>query len=294
MLALLAVLSQVGIGTLSVRHGVLPAVLGFSSSITGSQVVDQTNAYRSSLGLGTLSSDSRLVAAATAKGNNMCAEQYWAHVSISGKTPWSFIKAAGYNFSVAGENLARDFSDTGSVMTAWENSSSHKENLVNPAYRDIGVSVVYCSLLGSDTAIVVQMFGAGSSAVARAPSTLTAKATPRATPRILALLKTPEPSIEPTIEPTPASSPVLLALANPTLVLESKPSENNINAFTPLQITKAITLGILGMLSAVLLLDMYLVHQRRTVRIAGKNVAHLIFLAGIAIVVLVIRSGVVL
>lgn len=136
-----------------------PGVLGVSSNITVSQVIDGTNKERQRLGLPPLSENQALNDAARRKAANMLEENYWAHFSPTGKDPWGFISAAGYKFSYAGENLARNFSNSGDVVVAWMNSSSHRENIVNAKYKDIGIAVVEGTLQGQQTTLVVQMFG---------------------------------------------------------------------------------------------------------------------------------------
>src|SRR5260221_5046122 len=100
-----ATLIAVFVLTKTLTTTTLPTVLGFASSITTSQVVTQTNEQRAALGLPALVVNGELNLAAQAKGNHICADQYWAHISPSGLTPWVFIKNAGYRYAVAGENL---------------------------------------------------------------------------------------------------------------------------------------------------------------------------------------------
>ena len=290
------VLSGIIIGASVLTHAftstALPTVLGFASSITASQVVEQTNQQRTSLGLSRLTMNSALNQAATAKGNNMCADQYWAHISPSGTTPWVFIKNAGYRYSVAGENLARDFADTSAVVSAWMASPTHRANIVNDRYKDIGVAVIDCKLLGSDTALVVQMFG---SQVTGEPTTNVAGAT---TIRKTTIAKTPAATPSPSSAPSQVegteSVPRLLANANPTLVLSTPPPQANpttLRFLSPLQVIKSVMVSILVLLIVVLFIDMWLVEKRQTVRLVGKNMAHILFLSGILLVVLLIKVG---
>ena len=97
---------------------VKPGVLGYSSEITAQKVLDQTNQQRTKLGLTALKYNSVLSQSAAKKAQDMFANNYWAHNSPSGTTPWDFFKSVGYKYSVAGENLARDFYDTESLMKA--------------------------------------------------------------------------------------------------------------------------------------------------------------------------------
>ncbi|MCA9381951.1 hypothetical protein KC660_00915 [Candidatus Dojkabacteria bacterium] len=144
-----------------------------ASNIDPGQLVSLANQERSALGLGTLTVDQRLVNAAHAKGLDMLEKDYWAHFGPNGESPWQFIKAAGYSYQYAGENLARDFSSTTSVHQAWMNSPTHKANIVKAEYTNIGISVVEGDLNGEQTILVVQMFGTpiGSTAKATTPTT---------------------------------------------------------------------------------------------------------------------------
>ena len=90
----------------------------------------------------------------------MIDRDYWAHVAPDGTQPWKFFTSFGYKYRYAGENLARDFSNASSAMDAWMNSPTHKENILNPKYKEIGIGVVEGDLAGTDTTIIVQFFGA--------------------------------------------------------------------------------------------------------------------------------------
>ena len=48
-----------------------------------------------------------------------------------------------YNFSVLGENIAFNYPDTASVMTAWLNSAGHRANILGADYTEIGVGIAY-------------------------------------------------------------------------------------------------------------------------------------------------------
>ena len=123
-------------------------------------LVSMTNSVRAREGLGALSVNSQLTAAASAKAQDMLANQYFAHTSPSGKTPWDFIKAAGYNYAYAGENLAIGYTDAGELFSAWMASATHRENILNSNFREIGVAVISGAYEGEETTVVAQEFGA--------------------------------------------------------------------------------------------------------------------------------------
>lgn len=154
---LLIVLLQVSFNIFSF---VKPGVLGISSNVEKSRIIELTNEERKKINLSPLKENSALDKAALKKAQNMFEEDYWAHYSPSGKDPWGFITSEGYKYSFAGENLARNFYESGDVVAAWMASPTHKDNIVNPNYNEMGIAVVEGNLKGERTTLVVQMFGA--------------------------------------------------------------------------------------------------------------------------------------
>jgi len=118
-----------------------------------------TNLEREEQGLSPLSLNMFLNEAAQRKAADMFAFDYWAHKSPSNREPWDFFEEVGYDYIYAGENLARDFSTSEAVVAAWMMSPSHKDNIINGQYQEIGVAVVNGTLRGVETTLVVQLFG---------------------------------------------------------------------------------------------------------------------------------------
>lgn len=147
---------QVALGTLS---RVRPEILGISTKISSQEVITLTNQQRQGMGIAPLSENELLDRAALAKGEDMVAKNYWAHISPDGKTPWVFISGTGYKYISAGENLARDFSDAPAVVSAWMASKSHRENLLDPNFKEIGVAVLDSNIGGVNGVLIVQEFG---------------------------------------------------------------------------------------------------------------------------------------
>ena len=135
------------------------SLLGYANNISVESVLQLTNEQRINNGLSPLVADSQLNNAAQLKAADMFKHNYWAHISPTGVQPWSFFNMAGYTYSYAGENLARDFDDSNSVVIAWMNSPGHRENILNVKYQDIGLAVVNGTLDGVETTLVVQEFG---------------------------------------------------------------------------------------------------------------------------------------
>ncbi len=127
---------------------VLPAVL-----------VDLTNDVRISNNEQSLTRNTVLDDAARLKAEDMASLGYFAHNSPTGITPWNWFNKAGYVFVYAGENLAIDFSESVDVENAWLNSPTHKANILNNHFTEIGIATAEGVYQGHPTTYVVQMFG---------------------------------------------------------------------------------------------------------------------------------------
>lgn len=158
----------------SVATTALLAVVLFLASIFGNQVVrtspqlasikaaflvDLANDDRQDQGLSPLVINEKLVSAAGTKAADMAAKGYFAHQSPDGRMPWDFITAAGYSYIYAGENLAVNFYDSGEVERAWMDSPTHRKNIMNDRYTEIGIATAPGIYKGDSTVFVVQMFG---------------------------------------------------------------------------------------------------------------------------------------
>ena len=58
-----------------------------------------------------------------------------------GTTPWSWIEKENYDYNYAGENLAMDFQSAEKMEEAWMASPTHRANILNGKYREIGMAV---------------------------------------------------------------------------------------------------------------------------------------------------------
>jgi len=117
------------------------AVLGSTTNLSPAYLLEKTNENRASASKAALSLDSQLNAAAQSKAEDMVNKDYWAHDSPDGKTPWTFITASGYPYKTAGENLAYGFKDASGVISGWMNSTEHRDNILNPDYKDVGFGI---------------------------------------------------------------------------------------------------------------------------------------------------------
>ena len=171
LLAYVLIFTVINFG-MRLLHRSYPEVLGYATNIHLEELLVATNAQRTAAGLPPLTLNSQLSAAAARKAADMFSRNYWAHNGPDGRTPWDFIVSAGYKYALAGENLAKNFSDSRGVVEAWMNSQTHRDNILKPSYRDIGFAIVNGVSSGEETTLVVQMFGAPAQPVAALPSTL--------------------------------------------------------------------------------------------------------------------------
>jgi hypothetical protein len=257
-------------------HKQMPDVLGYATDIHVEQLLGDTNTQRAAQGLNPLTLNPQLSAAAAQKATDMFAKGYWAHNSPTGSTPWDFISGSGYHYVVAGENLAKNFTTSQAVVDAWMASPTHRDNIVKPSYRDIGFAVVNGTLNGEETTLVVQMFGSTTESLA---SKLTPPAPPVVTEKAVAIAETPAP--------VTTSAPVATTnnFAGAFLGVTERPA---INIPT---LTRNIVYVFAGVLLGVLLIDAWVVSQKKIVRVAGHNIAHFLFLSAIVIAASSVSGG---
>ena len=97
--------------------------------------------------------------AAEEKAQDMIDNNYFAHISPQGKSPWDWINKNNYNYRYAGENLAIGFANAKEQQQAWMDSPTHKKNILNKNYDETGVAVKQGVIDGHEAIVVVQMFG---------------------------------------------------------------------------------------------------------------------------------------
>ncbi len=153
-------LSLIWISSQWMVGAVLPAV-----------IVELTNDERGVDALGTLKRSSVLDTAATLKAQDMAKNEYFAHYSPKGVSPWFWFGEAKYNFVHAGENLAIHFTDSSDVVTAWMESPTHRANIMNGNYTEIGVGTAEGTYEGFKTIYVVQLFGTPAAPVVASVAT---------------------------------------------------------------------------------------------------------------------------
>jgi len=261
-----------------------PGVLGVESSVNQQELIRLTNIERQKHGLSPVSEDQRLNAAALEKAKNMFEENYWAHYSPSGKDPWGFINGAGYKFTYAGENLAKSFYKSDEVVTAWMASKTHKENILNKHYKNIGIAVLEGTLNGEKTTLVVQEFGSPVDvAVAQVPAVQSIQA------------EAEESGLSAESEEIAQVSPVPMVPSSPqvqsqTLVASEKQTFEDVLT-DPYFAIKAAGFTLLFILFILLVVDLYILRKRAVYKITSRHLPHLALISTAASVLYNLNPG---
>lgn len=260
-------------------HSRFPAVLGDSTNIQIEQLFQVTNKERQENGLSTLVTSSELTEAAYKKAQYMFVHDFWAHIAPDGTTPWVFIKDAGYEYVYAGENLARGFSTTNEVTTAWMNSPSHRENVLSPNYKEIGFAIMQGKLQGEETTLVVEMFGSRDNMPTTAKNAEIQVATP-----------TVAPVAYQQVTPLPTSTPPAVQVRTEGSVA----AVHSASFFDSRSLSRNMIYIVLGIFLFVLVIDMVIIERRQIVRLVGHNIDHVLFFLALLFLLFMIGRGVIL
>lgn len=259
-----------------------PSVLGLATDISVDKVLSLVNKERIQNGLNPVKFDPLLSQAASQKAADMFAKNYWSHYSPSGTTPWDFLNQVGYPYLYAGENLARDFATSDQVVTAWMNSSTHRANILNGKYQEIGLAVVNGKLGSEETTLVVELFGTKQSTVPKTSSLAT----------IGQSVSQTVASVPPQVTPVPLvqgkSTTQLVSGTNANLASTTKP------LFDVFKVTKDFSYFMAVFLLFVLGIDAYMVWKKRIIRASGNNIAHMALLVFLLITIYLTKAGAIL
>ena len=112
----------------------------FKPSEDEQALLDRTNAERKAAGVAALKSSPKLFAAARGHATNMAKQDKLAH-DLDGKTFGDRIKATGYEYAAAAENIAKGQPTPKEAVESWMGSPPHKANLLNGEYTEVGLAV---------------------------------------------------------------------------------------------------------------------------------------------------------
>jgi uncharacterized protein YkwD len=99
------------------------------------------NATRKANSLAPLALNPELTASAQAKCDDMATKGYWSDGHNQGLVFSTLIKEHGQNYTLAGENLAKDMLTPTDTLDGWMKSTEHKKNILEPKFASEGLAV---------------------------------------------------------------------------------------------------------------------------------------------------------
>lgn len=99
------------------------------------------NDQRREAGLAPLTSNSLLMQTARQHAEFMNAAQVLSHGGENRSTFEERIRATGYRFTAAAENVAKGAVNADGVVRLWMDSPPHRANILNPNLRDVGLGI---------------------------------------------------------------------------------------------------------------------------------------------------------
>lgn len=248
-----------------------PSVLGITANISDQELLNLTNQKRAEHGLKPLALNKQLGSAAAEKAKYMFEKDFWAHFGPDGTTPWFFIKKAGYEYLYAGENLARGYTTAPEVVDAWMASPTHRDNILSPNYSEIGFAVSSGKLTGSETVLVVEMFGTAAGANERQIADASASNS--------AVAGTPQEITKEEIAQGLQVAQVNAASLHNEPIIDSE------------TVTQRFSIFVIALLIGVLLLDVLIIERKKIIRVAAHNTDHIAFLVVILLAVILLGRG---
>lgn len=129
------------------------------AAIISSNMISLVNKSRVEAGVEPLKENQLLASFAQAKGQDMITRDYFTHDTPEGKRPWQWINRGEYDYVYAGENLAMDFTSAEVVHAAFLKSPTHRRNILNSKYKEIGIAVLNGEMNNHKTTLLVEFFG---------------------------------------------------------------------------------------------------------------------------------------
>ncbi|MFF4897930.1 CAP domain-containing protein [Streptomyces sp. NPDC001068] len=105
------------------------------------RVLALVNTERGKVGCPDLTLNTTLSKVAQAHSDDMALHRNMSHSGSDGSSPGDRITTAGYTWSAYGENVAYGYSTPEQVMAGWMASPGHKANILNCAFKEIGIGL---------------------------------------------------------------------------------------------------------------------------------------------------------
>lgn len=132
----------------------LPSIV--HAAISPKELIKLANQDRATNYLAPLKENSKLTKAAQKRADYLASTGYFSHQDFQGNWPWHYFTENGYKFKHAGENLARKFTEAEEVQKAFMSSPTHKANILNVHYKEVGSAI---SIDSEGNYYVVEFYG---------------------------------------------------------------------------------------------------------------------------------------
>ena len=134
--------AAIGAGTLA---AFLPMCAPAPAPTTQQTVINITNQRRADNGLAPLRMNSTLTAVAQAHAADQASVDRMSHTGTDGSDAGTRIMRSGYPTWAWGENVAGGYTSADAVVAAWMNSPSHRANMLNGFFTQIGIGIAYAA-----------------------------------------------------------------------------------------------------------------------------------------------------
>lgn len=138
-----SMLRPLPIRALTIALAVALAPLPATASDPAQSVLAAVNSARAKAGCGPLKLNPALTAAARTHARNMAEQNFFGHTGKDGRGFASRIRAQGYKYGLAAENIAAGQPTVERAVQAWLKSPGHRRNIMNCKFRDTGIAMVY-------------------------------------------------------------------------------------------------------------------------------------------------------
>jgi uncharacterized protein YkwD len=114
----------------------------FKHTANEEKIFELTNAERKQEDAAPLKLNAELSKIARAHSENMARQGKMAH-DLDGKTPFDRMRAAGFSYYFAGENVGKgtDNVTLPTLMKAWMDSEGHRKNILSTDFTEIGIGI---------------------------------------------------------------------------------------------------------------------------------------------------------
>jgi hypothetical protein len=129
------------------------------AQIDASEIISEINIRRADSSLPALVENAKLDQAAKSKVQELADLGFLKHSIPQSDGTWLVLDNAGYAYKMAGENLAVHIFDSQDLAAYWMTSPSHRKNILNPEFKDIGVAVIPGVYAGENSFYMAAYFG---------------------------------------------------------------------------------------------------------------------------------------